>query len=300
MNTIKLGVIGMSEGNGHPYSWSAICNGYVAEDMVSCGFPVIPRYLAQQSWPEARIPGVEVTHVWTQDDALSRHIAKAALISHVVDKPNAMLGQIDALLLARDDAENHLSFAAPFLQAGVPVYIDKPIAHSLDGLRALYQLQRYEGQIFTCSALRYAKELVMGLADRERIGPVRHVQASTPNSWEKYAVHIIEPVLNLVGQTPLIATAQARRIAENGRALSLAFEGGITGDFMALGKTVAAPLSMRVHGEYGWHDLVFVDSFSAFRSALIEFIEGVKARSCRSPLYFNEQVVAIIESGLRE
>lgn len=299
MNTIKLGVIGMSEGNGHPYSWSAICNGYVAEDMASCGFPVIPRYLAQQSWPEARIPGVEVTHVWTQDDALSRHIAQAALISHVVDKPTAMLGQIDALLLARDDAENHLSFAAPFLEAGVPVYIDKPIAHSLEGLRALYQLQRYEGQIFTCSALRYAKELVMGLADRERIGAVRHVQASTPNSWEKYAVHIIEPVLNLVGQTPLIATAQARRIAENGRALSLAFEGGITGDFMALGKTVAAPLSMRVHGEHGWHDLVFVDSFSAFRSALIEFIEGVKARSCRSPLSFNEQVVAIIESGLR-
>lgn len=299
MNTIKLGVIGMSDGNGHPYSWSAICNGYAAEHMANCGFPVIPHYLAQQSWPEARIPGVEVTHVWTQDEALSRRIAQATLISHVAVEPVAMLGQIDALLLARDDAENHLSFVAPFVQAGVPVYIDKPIALSLEGLRALYRLQQYEGQIFTCSALRYAKELMLGQADRERIGSIRHVQASTPNGWEKYAVHIIEPVLNLIGRPPLIATAQARRVAEKGRALSLAFEGGITADFMALGKSVASPLSLRVHGEHGWHDLVFADPFSAFKSALIEFIEGIKTKSCRSPLCFNEQVVAIIESGLR-
>lgn len=299
MSKLKLGVIGMSEGNGHPYSWSAICNGYAAEHMVDCGFPVIPQYLAQQSWPEARIPGVEVTHVWTQDEALSRRIAQAALIGHVVAEPMAMLGQIDALLLARDDAENHLLFAAPFLQAGVPVYIDKPIAHSLEGLRALYGFQQYEGQIFTCSALRYAKELVLGQADRERIGQIRHIQVSTPNDWEKYAVHVIEPVLKLIGQPALLASAQARRIAEKGRALSLAFEGGITVDFMALGKSVASPLSLRVHGELGWHDLVFADSFSAFKSALIEFIEGVRTASCRSPLSFNEQVVAIIELGLR-
>jgi|GEM_PF-4815020 len=28
---IHLGVIGMTEGNGHPYSWSAIINGYDSE-----------------------------------------------------------------------------------------------------------------------------------------------------------------------------------------------------------------------------------------------------------------------------
>lgn len=299
MNTIRLGVIGMSEGNGHPYSWSAICNGYAPEYMAYCGFPVIPRYLVQQRWPDARIPGVEVTHVWTQDETLSRRIAQAALISQVVADPAAMLGQIDALLLARDDAENHLAFATPFLQAGVPVYIDKPIALSLRGLHALYRLQQHEGQIFTCSALRYAEELTLTEADRERIGPIRHIQASTPNGWEKYAVHIIEPVLNLVGQPPLIASAQSRRVAQQGRALSLAFEGGITADFVALGKNVASPLSLRVHGEHGWHDLVFTDSFSAFKCALMKFIEGVRIKSCRSPLSFNEHVVAIIESGLR-
>ena len=42
---LKIGIIGYSEGNGHPYSWSAIFNGYNRVLMESCGFTVIPRYL---------------------------------------------------------------------------------------------------------------------------------------------------------------------------------------------------------------------------------------------------------------
>ena len=30
---LNLGVIGLSEGNGHPYSWSAIFNGYDSVEM---------------------------------------------------------------------------------------------------------------------------------------------------------------------------------------------------------------------------------------------------------------------------
>lgn len=298
--TIKLGVIGLSEGNGHPYSWAAICNGYSPEHMKACEFPVIPQYLAEQSWPDARIPGVEVTHIWTQDAELSRRVAKASLISHVVEEPPSMLGQIDALLLARDDAENHLVFATPFLEAGIPIYIDKPIALSLEGLTALYRLQKYDGQIFTCSALRYAKELMLSETERERIGPIRHLQATTPKSWEKYAVHIIEPVMQIIGASVDISSAQRRTFAETGRAVSIGFESGITADLSAFGNDVATPLSIRVHGERGWHDLIFKDSFSAFKAALSEFVEGIRTKTCRSPYEFNRQVVSIIESGLRK
>ena len=42
---LRLGIMGMSEGNGHPYSWSAIFNGYNSLEMEDCGFPVIPEYL---------------------------------------------------------------------------------------------------------------------------------------------------------------------------------------------------------------------------------------------------------------
>ena len=98
--TIKLGVLGLSEGNGHPYSWSAIINGYNPEVMESCGFPVIPRYLEQQKWPESRIKGARVVSVWTQDQALSQKLAEATKISKVALNPEAMIGEVDAILLA--------------------------------------------------------------------------------------------------------------------------------------------------------------------------------------------------------
>lgn len=297
--TLRLGLIGMSEGNGHPYSWAAICNGYAPEHMDACEFPAIPRYLAEQSWPEARIPGVEVTHVWTQNHVLSNQIARASLIAHVVDDPLRMVGQIDALLLARDDAEHHFSYARPFLEASLPLYIDKPVALSQGGLHALYQYQQYDGQLFTCSALRYAKELMLSDLDHKRIGPIRHIQAITPNGWENYAVHIIEPVLRLLGESARVLTVQSRTIGDRGRAVSLDFADGITADLAALGKHVASPIFIRVHGELGWCDLVFTDSFSAFKSALVDFVEGIRTRTCRSPRAFNERVVSIIEAGLQ-
>lgn len=298
--TMRLGLIGLSEGNGHPYSWSAICNGYDPSRMAFCGFPVIPDYLAQQHWPDARLPGVEVTHVWTQDEALSRRIADASLIREVVDEPSRMLGQVDALLLARDDAEHHFTFAAPFLRAGVPVYVDKPVAVSMQALRALYEAQRFEGQLFTCSALRYAREMMLDGAARGRIGRIRHVQAVTPGKWASYAVHVIEPLLGIVGDAAAHGgRIRPRAIGEAGRALSIEFDSGISADVAALGKGVSAPLSIRVHGEQGWQDLVFSDAFTAFRSALADFAEGVRTRTCRSPRTFNEKVVGIIEAGMQ-
>ena len=298
--TLKLGVIGLSEGNGHPYSWSAICNGYSPEHMSACEFPVIPHYLAEQTWPDARIPGVEVTHIWTQDAKLSHRIAKASLISQVVDEPEAMLSQIDALLLARDDAENHLAFVRPFLQAGVPVYIDKPIALSLKDMDALYQLEQYEGQIFTCSALRYAKELMLSESDRKRIGPIRHLQATTPKSWEKYAVHIIEPSLQIIDVAPDITSTCSHAVAEGGRSVSVKFGNGVTADFTAFDKGFSAPLSIRIFGEKDWRELSSVNTFLAFKTALSEFVEGIRTRTRRSPIEFNRQVVSIIEAGLNK
>lgn len=294
--TIRLGIIGLSKGNGHPYSWAAIINGYSQVDMAQCEFPSIHSYLAEQKWPAARIAGAEVTHIWTQSDDLSANVARASLIANIVTTPEAMLGHIDGLLLARDDAVNHYTFAKPFVEAGIPIYIDKPIALSLDKLDALYNLQKYEGQIFTCSALRYAYELELSSEIRKKIGQIQHIYATTPKSWDKYAVHIIEPVLKILGEN-IMLSAHAYPIAENGRMVIAKFSDEITVEFAAMGDNVAVPFSIRIHGEKSWHDLTFSDSFSAFKRALQDFIDGIETKTCRSPFEFNRQVVTIIEAG---
>lgn len=43
---IKLGMIGMSEGNSHPYSWSSIINGvFNADEKTRVGYPAVAAYL---------------------------------------------------------------------------------------------------------------------------------------------------------------------------------------------------------------------------------------------------------------
>ena len=295
---LRLGIIGMSEGNGHPYSWAAIFNGYDPVAMNGCGFPVIPKYLSEQEWPNCRLGGAVVTHVWTQDENLSRHIARAALIENVVLSLDQMLGQVDAVLLARDDAENHLRFAEPFLAAGLPIYVDKPIAVDRFGLENLLKKQTYDGQIFSCSALRYAAELRLLPKERIELGDLRRIVACTPKKWDTYAVHLIEPMLQFLpsGTWPVEAMASG---AGDLRRLMVEFNDGLTLEFESRGER-QEPLNYTIFGANDTKKLEFKDSFSAFRMALKEFVEGVLEGRSRLTNMDYRRVVSLIEAGRRD
>ena len=64
---IRVGMIGISEGNGHPFSFSAIINGYSDEGLRESGWPVIYEYVRRRDPSEFGIAGLKVTHAWTQD-----------------------------------------------------------------------------------------------------------------------------------------------------------------------------------------------------------------------------------------
>src|SRR5690606_17073704 len=196
MRKLNLGIIGISEGNGHPYSWAAIFNGYDQNEMLNCPYPVIPEYLSEQNYPQDFLGHLaNVTHIWTQNAEESHKIAKSAKIPYIVDKMEDMIGYIDAVLLARDDAENHLELSKSFLQAGIPIFIDKPLAFDLETAREILNQQTFEGQIFTCSSLRYSNDLLLSKEQAKLLGDISFIEAKVPKSWEKYAIHVIEPII---------------------------------------------------------------------------------------------------------
>lgn len=268
--TLRLGVIGMSEGNGHPFSWSAILNGYDRDAMASCPFPAIPKYLAERAYPQDFLADAAVTHVWTQDPVLSRHIAAASLIGAVVDRPEDMIGQVDGILLARDDAESHERFAKPFLLAGLPIYIDKPLSLSRAGAEALLDLAGTKNQLFSCSALRYARELELSPTQRDELGEIRFIDAWVPKYWDTYAIHVIEPVLAHFAEADEIAEYAARS-REDVVELIVKWRSGLITRFTSTG-SAGSPIGYRVSGTRDYRDMIFSDSFFAFRSALLNFI----------------------------
>lgn len=297
MTPLKLGVIGLSPGNGHPYSWSAIFNGYDPVAMENCGFPVIPRYLEQQQFPKDAIAEGEVTHVWAQDKKIASHIAKAALIENVVEHYTDMIGQVDGILLARDDAEKHYEFATQFLNAGMPIYIDKPLALSVAEARQLIDQQQYPGQLFSCSALRYAKEFKLSEPELAQLGHLRHIHATVPKDWDKYAVHVIEPVLTLAKERGTIKRTQAWRNKE-ATTLAVEYSEGLRLLVSAMGSS-SAPLTLRAMGDLGWKDLFFQDTYFAFKSTLFEFVQGILRKDVRIETSFMLEVVELIEAGRR-
>lgn len=120
-------MLGMIPGNGHPYSWSAIFNGYNKEAMASCPYATIPDYLGANHRDELRVPNAAVTHIWTDNLDEARHVAAASLIPNVVDAPEKVIGEVDAVIISTDDGTDHVRRARPFVEAGLPVFVDKPL-----------------------------------------------------------------------------------------------------------------------------------------------------------------------------
>lgn len=295
---ITLGLIGYSPGNGHPYSWSAIFNGFNAEAMSGSGYPTISEYLARQLWPDDSIDSASVDYVWCDDMVRARHVAEASLVPKVVSDPALMIEVIDGLLLARDDSENHLGNAKPFLEAGIPVYIDKPIATSVDEFEKILDFQMYDGQIFTCSAIRYSNEMIVSQRQLADLGRLVRIDAVGPGSWAKYSIHLIEPVLNILGFDCELTNHKVIRTHLD-TCVSFKVD-GIRVSLSTVQSRNVGPIAIKITGKKSVMNLVFTDSFQCFKSALLKFLDAVRYRSPIIPRYETSRVVEIIELGMED
>src|SRR3954467_11502630 len=116
---LRLGIIGMSPGNAHPSSWSAIINGvFDGERITKMGYPAVADYL-EANRPTLGLPGAKVTHIFSQSREVSEMIAPTAGIANIANDPADMIPHVDAVLLCRDDPENHIAMAKPFIDAGL-------------------------------------------------------------------------------------------------------------------------------------------------------------------------------------
>ena len=104
---IKVGIIGLSPYNGHPFSFSAIINGYNKLEFIKSGWTVILKYLEKQDKKSFGISDVKITHAWTQDYNITRTLCMSCNIKNPCEDIDQMKNEIDALIIARDDWKSH-------------------------------------------------------------------------------------------------------------------------------------------------------------------------------------------------
>ncbi|HEX4212420.1 MAG TPA: Gfo/Idh/MocA family oxidoreductase [Candidatus Dormibacteraeota bacterium] len=163
--------------------------------------------------PEQWVDGATVVaaHVGTSRVTEESRIAEyvAAIRSagvKLVDSPRDLIGEVDGVLIESNEGGVHLDRARPFLAAGLPAFIDKPLATSTADARLLLDLAGRAGvPLLSASALRYAPELV-ALRNDAGLGRIEGADVYAPAKLHDrnpglfhYGVHGVEMLYTLLG-----------------------------------------------------------------------------------------------------
>jgi predicted dehydrogenase len=286
-----LGIIGVSEGNGHPFSFGSIINGYSPEGLAASGWPGIYEYVRRRHASEFGMDGWTITHAWTQDAGVTEKLCAACRIAHATSDYREFLGKVDAVIIARDDHENHFQMAQPFLEAGLPVFVDKPLSLELSELRALRPYLE-KGQLMSCSGMRYARELDEPRADLAAYGQLKLIRGAIVLSWEKYGVHLLEAIL---GMTPAHPVSIRMLPAEHASAV-ISLDDGVLVQIDALGEC-ARTFHIELFGTKRTGAFDITDNFSMFRRTLWQFTESIRTGKPAIPPERTLEIMRVLIAG---
>jgi hypothetical protein len=128
----------------------------------------------------------------------------------LVDRPGEMIGKVDGVLVESQEGGAHWGRARPFLEAGLPCFIDKPFTCGVaDAKKILALAARKKVPVFSASALRYAPELVRFTASAGRKKLLGALAYGPAPLYEKdrrlnpglyhYGIHVVEVLYTLMG-----------------------------------------------------------------------------------------------------
>ncbi|MDR2140116.1 MAG: Gfo/Idh/MocA family oxidoreductase [Tannerella sp.] len=124
----------------------------------------------------------------------------------ITESIEELLKETDVILLETNDGRRHLEQALEVFKAGKTVFIDKPVAGSLEDAYAIYRAAgELNVPVFSSSSLRYMSNMNRILREQS-IGKVTGADTYSPYSIEPthpdffwYAIHGIEALFALMG-----------------------------------------------------------------------------------------------------
>jgi hypothetical protein len=124
----------------------------------------------------------------------------------IVDSIPALLEKVDVVLLESVDGRIHLQEARQVIEAGKPLFIDKPLAGSLSDAVAIYELaKKHNVPFFSSSSSRFGEE-TQKLKQSEEVGKIVGVSTWGSMSYQEgtpdlffYGIHGVEKLFTLMG-----------------------------------------------------------------------------------------------------
>jgi predicted dehydrogenase len=293
---LRLAMLGMVHGNGHPYSWCAIFNGYNPEEMAKQPFPRITEYLSREPMETIPIAGAKVTHLWTDDRADAELISKASLVPSIVNRPEDVIGQVDAVLIPTDKGWEHVERCRPFVEAGLPVFVDKPLVDNAQDLKHIIEWVDDGKQIMSSSCMRYAKEYGPYRASTNNLGELRYVSITTAQTWERYGIHALEGMYPILGP----GFISARNTGSSHRnVVHLKHERGVDINVIAIKDIRGSDALLQLCGTKDWAHLAWRDRFYSFKTQLLAFTDFVRTGVRPFPFEETVELMKLVIAGIR-
>ena len=188
------------------------------------------------------------------------------------DSVEEMCKNVDVVLLESVDGRPHLAQVKPVLQAGKPVYIDKPMAASLKDVLEIFRLaQEAKVPVFSASSLRYGKDTQA--VRNGSIGKVTYAETSSPYHVEPhhpdlfwYGVHGVESLFTVMG--PGCETVQRQKTADGKVEVIGTWSGGRKGIYREDEKYRG-----RAKGEKGEAPVGSYDGYEPLVAAIMTFFQ---------------------------
>lgn len=279
---IKLGIIGYSKLNGHPYSFSGIINGindYYFKNYANWKF--IYDYLIKNK-KKIGFKRMKITHVWTQNYILTKKIAKSCLIKNACLSLKEMIQDIDGVIIARDDWKSHLNLAIPFLKKNIPTFVDKPLTLNKKEL-ILFKPYLKKGILMSCSGLRFSAKILNLKKNLKKLGRIRYIEASVVNNFEKYGVHMLDIINELLG----VKYHSICKVSRSRQFYKITTKNGISFFLKCLGK-VDKIFEINLFCEKKNLKIKIDDNFDAFYNTLRKFEKMIKTK--KNPIKFHNTI----------
>lgn len=170
---------------------------------------------------------VEVIGVYSDDLPAAEKLHEKFGVTVMNDYADAV-GKIDGLVITARHGDNHYKYAKPYIESGVPMFIDKPITVKEDeAIEFMRCLREKNVRISGGSSLKqdiYVEELkndAKNEVDGKTLGGLVRAPYSGENAYGGfyfYAQHLVEMVCEIFGRFPISVTAK-----QNGKQIHVLF-----------------------------------------------------------------------------
>lgn len=217
------------------------------------------------------------------DPGRTREVAEIGQIPKVVDTPSDMANEVDAVLVVHRHGDLHAEHAIPFLEQGIPVYVDKPFAVSLEDCQRMLTAAKSGNALLTSySALRWAPTTDHLGKQLPELGDIRVGQFAGPCDFTSdyagpffYATHVADVAFHLMGDEirSVQATSSGRSVAAN-----VTFANDAIATFSYLGDT-AYHFHASLFGTKQMRASEIIGGDESYAAGLLTFLNAVDTKA---------------------